>query len=188
MPVLATATGDRLGPRTAKERMEEVLAYARAVVAGYRAGTDSDRAGLEPDGNDAEGTSERGPRPVGGVSSPTGQAGHRVASGGCTLACPQTGDLRPVVADRSGVIAFRRFRYCHPLHRRPGAAQYIERVFFAPDGATILGRGHEKVVYFWDSGAGNPIGELRNLDMVNFRADQSPDLKEFAQFRPDNRG
>lgn len=65
---------------------------------------------------------------------------------------------------------------------------YLEQVFFTADGNTVIGRGADSVVQFWDAETGKPAGELRDPDLRNFRADQSPDGKFLALFGQDIRG
>jgi WD40 repeat protein len=65
---------------------------------------------------------------------------------------------------------------------------YLEQVFFTPDGATVIGRGADNVLDFWEATTGKPVGEFREPDLMNFWADQSPDGKLLALYGHDRRG
>jgi WD40 repeat protein len=68
------------------------------------------------------------------------------------------------------------------------ARPYLEQVFFTADGATVLGRGGDNVVQFWDATIGKPLPDLSDPDIVNIRIDMSPDGKRLAIFGSDKRG
>src|SRR5262245_49503608 len=65
---------------------------------------------------------------------------------------------------------------------------YLQQVFFTADGKTVLGRGGGDVIDFWAAETGKPVGELRDSDLMNVWADQSPDGKLLALYGHDRRG
>jgi WD40 repeat protein len=64
----------------------------------------------------------------------------------------------------------------------------LHQVFFTADGSTVIGHGGSDVLDFWEAETGKPVGELRDPDLVNFRADLSPDGKYLALWGHDRRG
>jgi WD40 repeat protein len=65
---------------------------------------------------------------------------------------------------------------------------YLQQVFFTADGSTVIGRGGDNVIDFWDAETGRPVGEFRDPDLMNFWIDQSPDGKRLALYGHDRRG
>ncbi|HKB02178.1 MAG TPA: WD40 repeat domain-containing protein [Gemmataceae bacterium] len=65
---------------------------------------------------------------------------------------------------------------------------FLHQVFFTSDGSTVIGRGGDNVIDFWDAETGKPVGEFRDPDLMNFWIDQSPDGKFLALYGHDRRG
>lgn len=52
-----------------------------------------------------------------------------------------------------------------------------QQVFFSADGKTVLAKGEQNVLKFMDVETGKEVGELKEPELVNWTADQSPDGK-----------
>jgi WD40 repeat protein len=55
-----------------------------------------------------------------------------------------------------------------------------QQVFLSPDGKTVLAKGEESVLKFFDAETGKDLGEIKDPDLFNWTADQSPDGKFLA--------
>jgi WD40 repeat protein len=57
-----------------------------------------------------------------------------------------------------------------------------QQVFLSPDGNTVIGKGEEGILVFWDAATGKTLAEIRAADLFNWTADQSPDGTRLAVF------
>src|SRR5262249_48211744 len=55
-----------------------------------------------------------------------------------------------------------------------------QQVFFSPDGKTVVAKGEQHALKFMDAETGKELGELKESELVNWTADQSPDGKFVA--------
>src|SRR3954468_1996947 len=57
-----------------------------------------------------------------------------------------------------------------------------QQVFLSPDGNTVIGKGEEGVLVFWDAATGKTVAEIKAADLFNWSADQSPEGPRLAAF------
>ena len=65
---------------------------------------------------------------------------------------------------------------------------YLNRVFFTPDGSTLIGHGGDNVLSFWEAETGKAILEFRDPDFKSFSVDQSQDCTLLALYGHDRHG
>ena len=57
-----------------------------------------------------------------------------------------------------------------------------QQVFLSPDANTVIGKGEEGVLVFWDAATGKTLAKIKDAGLFNWTADQSPDGTRLAVF------
>src|SRR5262245_61373152 len=63
-----------------------------------------------------------------------------------------------------------------------------QQVFFSADGKTVLAKGEQSVLKFFDTETGKEVGEIKDPDLFDWNADLSADGRFLAVFGYDKRG